>query len=93
MIKAIAILMVLTTQAEAKCHIFSVWRFPWPQHCEAPRMVAQRTVEPPPPKLAEPPSLVTDFPLPSLDHMEFPPDSTNERLKGIGLLREYYGTN
>lgn len=87
-------LLALASQADAKCHIYSIWRFPTPQRCEAAKVVAQRTVEPPP-KPTEPAyeGPITDIPLPSLEHMEFPPDSTNERLKGLGLLREHYGTN
>jgi len=90
MLKMTLALVLLATPANA-CHRFSVWRFPYPQRCGL-RVVQLEAA--PEPKPLEPPE--ADIPLPSLENMVFPPDTTDEagqRLKGIGLLRELRGTN
>ena len=30
--------------ADAKCHLFSVWQYPWPQRCGAERQMVRRPV-------------------------------------------------
>ena len=76
----------LVAPAYAACHKYSVWNYPYPQHCSI--RYARREEAPPPP--------AKDIPLPSLENMEFPPDCITDwcqRLKGIGLLRQLRGTN
>lgn len=69
----------------ASCRVFSVWRYPWPQHCPRPRVtrVGARVeaVEIPLP------SLEVEIPLPSLERIEWGNASTDERLTGMSLLR------
>ena len=87
------------------CHRFSVWKYPYPQRCSVTTHVAIETPPLPPknPCIAYPEMCFAkdidptqDIPLPSLEHMEFPPDCVAdwcERLKGVGLLRDKFGTN
>lgn len=85
-------LLALAAWPADACHRFHVWNYPWPQRCG---LVAQRD----PPKPSPPPEKrfpLTDFALPSLEGMEFPPDCDEDwcqRLKGVGLLREKFKTN
>lgn len=92
--KAFVLLALLATPAEA-CHRYSVWRFPWPQHCVI--RAAQTKAPDPPPVQLDPsaPEADNDIPLPSLEGMDFPPDASGDwdRLKAIGLLRQLRGTN
>jgi hypothetical protein len=94
MLKLTFALVLLATPADA-CHRFSVWRYPYPQRCGLRVVQLEAPPAPAPePKPPEPPE--ADIPLPSLENMVFPPDTTDEagqRLKGIGLLRELRGTN
>lgn len=87
---------IMATPAYA-CHKYSVWNYPWAQRC--PTRVAQTEAPQPPPKPLDyynQTEAPTDIPLPSLEGMEFPPDCLADwcqRMKGIGLLREKFGTN
>lgn len=105
--------LVETAPAEAKCHHYSVWNYPWAQGCSVTGRAAagfphhlsaaahnQWAVEitkvPPiiPPLLPEPPK--DDMPVPSLEDTDFPPDCDADwcqRLKGVGMLRDHFGTN
>lgn len=95
--KGLTLLLMLTSPAQGACHHYSVWSYPYPQRC--PVHMAQIEAPKPPQKPAalEPPDLpAIDIPLPSLENMDFPPDPTDDagrHLKGVGLLRQYYGTN
>lgn len=96
--KALVLLvpLLLATPAEAAgCRKFSIWNYPFPQHC--PAVIAEAPKPPPRPVYLEVPGDPDiEFALPSLENMEFPPDCDAEwcqRLKGIGLLREAFGTN
>lgn len=94
---AIAAVLLLTSSADA-CHKFSIWNYPYRQHCGIVRAQAIIAPNPPPKPLLyyADRSPDVDIPLPSLEGMEFPPDCLAEwcqRLKGIGLLREKLGTN
>lgn len=90
------VLLLAPTPAEA-CHRFSVWKYPYPQRCAvAPDRTwfVELTLPEADPKPEPKPDI--DIPLPSLEHMEFPPDCIAdwcERLKGVGLLRLLRGTN
>lgn len=81
----VLVLLASPVQAEA-CHRFSVWKYPFPQRCRVAQVQLDHDwfVEFKP---------EADIPLPSLENMEFPPDSDSERLKGVGLLRQKLGTN
>lgn len=73
------------------CHIFSVWHYHFPQRC--PVVLALAAVPPPP---ARPPALTEEqmqIALPSLENMEFPHNAPDERLKSVGVLRLFNGTN
>lgn len=63
----------------ASCRVFSVWRYPWPQHC--PRR--------PRPRVTRVGARVeaVEIPLPSLEGIEWGNASTDERLTGMSLLR------
>lgn len=86
----------LAFPAEA-CHRFSVWHYPYAQRCSS--RVAQIEMPAPPSKpldYFETKAPEKDIPLPSLEGMEFPPDCDADwcqRMKGVGLLREKFGTN
>jgi hypothetical protein len=77
----------------ASCRVFSVWRYPWPQHCPRPRVtrVGARVeaVEIPLPSLEGVGARVeaVEIPLPSLEGIEWGNASTDERLTGMSLLR------
>jgi hypothetical protein len=96
----IVVLALMLTNASAEaCHKFTIWHFTFPQRCSVARPVVRVAQGEPNPvlakKLAAEP-LQEDFPLPSLEGMTFPPDCDADwcqRLKGIGLLRAYHGTN
>lgn len=89
------ILSVLTTPAHAHC--YSIWHYNFPQRCGSRLAQTDTPVPPSKPVYMElPGNPDIDIPLPSLEHMEFPPDCIEDwcqRLKGIGLLREHFGTN
>ena len=96
------LVMLATTPAAASCHLYSTWKYPFPQRCPV-RFVQTPPLPPKNPCVAFPEMCFLkdiaperDIPLPSLEGMEFPPDASGpewERLKGIGLLRELRGTN
>jgi hypothetical protein len=91
----IVVLIALAAWPADACHRYAVWRYPYPQQCNV--RVAQLAPAPePPPKPIDLQADGVDIPLPSLEHMVFPPDATGdagERLKGVGLLRQLRGTN
>lgn len=93
----LTLLLTLAFANPAEAHCYSIWHYPWKQRCPVQR-VAQIEAPAPPAKPVDWPPLFDkpDIPLPSLKDMEFPPDCDAdwcERLKGIGMLREKFGTN
>lgn len=89
---ATAAWLFATVMAQAACHHYSIWSYPWPQRCFH---VVQLEAPVPPAKPAELEPPEPDIPLPLMD-TQFPADcdlSWCDRLKGIGLLRDKLGTN
>lgn len=87
---AVLTALILVSPAHA-CRLHSIWKYPFPQRCPIVAQLEARTPPIKPSELAPKPDI--DIPLPSLEHMEFPPDDLDERLKGIGMLRQLRGTN
>lgn len=89
---AVLTALILVSPAHA-CRLHSIWKYPFPQRCPVMAQLEARPSPPSKPAELEPPKPDLDIPLPSLEHMEFPPDDLDERLKGVGLLRQLRGTN
>jgi hypothetical protein len=86
-----ALIVALSQASPAQaCRLYSIWHYNFRQHCPVAVAMALAPQQPSRPPSAPPP---VEIPLPSLEHMEFPPDSDDERLKGVGLLRLLLGTN
>jgi hypothetical protein len=99
---------LIDIQPVEACHRFHVWRFPYPQRCSLapvhalkPMVVSQLQIPESPQtpgskspgasrtaKLEEGEPIV----LPTLEPFQPAPEGP-ERLKGIGMLRAYWGTN
>ena len=84
----------------ASAHCYSIWHYNFPQPSCNTHVVQRETPQPPPKPVPSIPIYLNvpdeDIPLPSLEHMEFPPDCLADwcqRMKGIGMLREKMGTN
>ena len=81
-------LLGVAQPAHAACHKFSVWRYPWPQRCEAaahdaPKLVAHSSVPYPP----RPADHVGDIPLPDLSGVWMQPLDTPETLELYGQIQ------
>ena len=81
--------VLAASPATAKCHLFSVWRFPFPQRCftalaPEPRMAIH--LRPNPPERTVPNQEQIEIPVILLP-FEPAPDG-DERLRGIALLRD-----
>ena len=82
--------------ADAKCHLFSVWRYPWAQRCGAarqmvrgmPRSPLHVRSEAPFASEAKPPSLrEAEIPLPSLARADCDGGEADEATRARVLLR------
>jgi hypothetical protein len=71
LVVAAALVAVLAARPASACHKFSVWHFPWPQRCSAPKAVEAKTTTPD-----------GTIPLPDLTPItgETPDDETRARL-------------
>ena len=99
--EVVAVVLILaSTPAEAACHHFTIWKNPWPQHCPPSGrswLTAQArapTTAPAPFPPSKPLDVGDSIPLPDItDGDQWGDTAGTDRLKGIGLLREYWGTN
>jgi hypothetical protein len=84
----ILILVILAASpASAKCRLFSVWHYPWPQMCVSASHRYVSASVPLPPERTTPNQERIEIPLPLLDNIiwgEVGPDE----LHGIALLRD-----
>jgi hypothetical protein len=90
---AFLVLAVLAASpADAKCHLFSVWRYPWPQRCGAARHLT-RPVRHEAPFASEtkPPSFRPAIPLPSLARADLDGGAADEPTRARLLLRAVLG--
>jgi len=83
----ILILAVLAASpATAKCHLFSVWHYPWAQRCDVTRSPLRFRSEAPFVSLGRGPS-GPDIPLPRLARADLDGGEADEAARGRLLLR------